>query len=207
MSKIDIMDNTRRIILKRYVEELHFWNVRVPHFVRLGLEVGSQPSGMLLASSAAMNTVSKCIFLILFANAYANNVMIVTEAGFKPYHDIVEMKPGLSPTICVQKYPNGISIRCGGSSVRAPVTFFTNGQRERSEARSPFQIAGDRDRALPQEIFRWTGFRFVQPRSDGSRKVSVECRYKDTHGVERSFTREFVVAAANCNAYGGGERY
>lgn len=141
------------------------------------------------------------VFLALLCLSSATTTMTVTQAGRAPFVDIVQMRPGLSPTVCVQSYANGISVRCGGTSVRAPVTFFVNGRRGRTVSLPPFQIAGAGDDGNLREIYSWTSFKEIKPRIDGTRLVSVECRYTDKDGGLGNFTRSLTIAEKLCDAH------
>lgn len=141
------------------------------------------------------------VLLGLLSLSPATTIMTVTQAGRAPFEDIVEMKLGQSPTVCVQRYQNGISVRCGGTSVRAPVTFFVNGRRGRTVRDPPFQIAGAGEYGTRREIYRWRSFDNVEPRVDGTRKVDVECKYTNRYGRLENFTRSLIIAAPLCDAH------
>lgn len=150
-----------------------------------------------------MSTFAICSVFAFFTLSYAHHALVVTEAGWKPYpaaKDIVVLRSGAPSTVCVERYPNGISIRCDVVS-RGSVTFLVNGRRVRKEGRSPYHIAGDRDSRQPLNVFRWTGFRKVYARSDGSRFMTVSCQFKDYRGYRRSFSRWLIVEGPGCHHY------
>lgn len=99
------------------------------------------------------------------------------------------------PNVCPEIYSNGISVRCQGAELNAPVHFYVNSVPVHVEHHSPYYINANKY----NYVFPWIDYyTLLEPDSDGLRPLEVQCAYKNRYGASESFIRKLVILKVGC---------